>query len=237
MRTEDKIARLKSDPASAFPGAVWDILRRLLPDIKGKRILLPSSGDNHAALAFALLGADVTSADISEKQLAHAQVLAESLNLSIRFVREDTTHLSSIESDAFDLVYTSNGTLSWIDDPFSMYKNIHRVLKKGGLSLMYDVHPFTRPFTCEAWQAPHIIKPYTETLPHCHWRIQDLVNSMATAGLSIAEMAELPSDSPAFWFTHEELCAKSPEDLQGISDWRQNPMAALPVWLCIAARK
>lgn len=237
LRTEEKLTALKSDPASAFLSGVWEMLNRLMPHIKGKQILLPSSGDNHAALAFALLGAHVTSADISEKQLFHAKEMADALKLSIRFVCDDTTHLSRLESGSFDLVYTSNGTLAWIDDPFSMYKNIHRVLKTGGLSLMYDVHPFTRPFTCEAWKQPYIQKPYAETLPHCHWRMQDLVNAMAAAGLTIAEMAELPSQSPAFWFTFDELSAQPPEALEDISDWHKNPMAALPVWLCIAARK
>jgi hypothetical protein len=46
-------------------------------------------------------------------------------------------------------------------------------------------------FECEPWKEPKIVKPYAETLPHCHWRVQDLINSMTGAGLSVREMEEL----------------------------------------------
>lgn len=75
-----------------------------------------------------------------------------------------------------------------------MYKNIHRALKADGFSIMYDVHPFNRPFECEPWKEPKIVKPYAETLPHCHWRVQDLINSMTGAGLSVREMEELQAE-------------------------------------------
>lgn len=73
--------------------------RIVYPDLKSKKILLPSSGDNHAAFAFALLGAKVTSADISERQLENATVIAEKLNLHIDFVCDNTMELSHIEND------------------------------------------------------------------------------------------------------------------------------------------
>ena len=48
-------------------------MKKYIGNFTGKRILLPSSGDNHAAFAFALMGAKVTSADISERQLESAR--------------------------------------------------------------------------------------------------------------------------------------------------------------------
>ena len=140
-------------------------------------------------------------------------------------------------SDSYDLVYTSNGTHTWITDLNSMYQNICRVLKKDGYSIMYDIHPFTRPFSCEAWKAPQITKAYEDVLPSCHWRIQDLVNATAAAGLSVEEMAELQAVDASFWYTYDELVQQKPEDLANVNDWRFNPMAALPVWLSIVARK
>ena len=202
-----------------------------------KKVLLPSSGDNHAAFAFALLGADVTSADISEKQLKHAKVIADKLKLKINFVCDDTMQLSNIPDNRFDLVYTSNGTHTWIADLPTMYKNIHRVLKVDGFSIMYDVHPFTRPFVCEPWKEPKIVKPYTETLPQCHWRVQDLINSMTGAGLSVREMEELQAENASFWFSYEELIKQTSENLDKVNNWEYNPMAALPAWISIVAQK
>ncbi|MBQ8315021.1 MAG: hypothetical protein IJ427_13000 [Lachnospiraceae bacterium] len=66
------------------------------------------------------------------------------------------------------MVYTSNGTHTWIPDINRMYYNIFRVLKPGGYSMMYDIHPFNRPFTGEAWQTPTIRKSYHDVLPDCH---------------------------------------------------------------------
>ena len=67
-----------------------------------------------------MIGARVTSADISERQLENAAVIAEQLRLDIDFVCDDTMKLSRISDRTYDMVYTSNGTLSWISDPDSM---------------------------------------------------------------------------------------------------------------------
>lgn len=237
LRTDGKIAELMEDPASAFHPGIHAMLNSCFPDWKGKRVLLPSSGDNHAAFAFARMGAEVTSTDISERQLEYAREIADRLELPIRFACEDTMELSGMGDEAYDLVYTSNGTHTWIMDVKRMYQNISRVLKPGGFSVMYDIHPFNRLFTGEPWKSPQIQKPYGEIMPHCHWRVQDLVNAMAEAGLSIRKMEELQAVNASFWFSYDELQRQDAAKLEGINDWTQNPMAALPAWIAITAQK
>ena len=237
LRTEEKIHALQERPERAFHPAVYALIRKIVPDLTKAKVLLPSSGDNHAAFALSLLGAQVTSADISERQLENAAEIAARLRLNIEFVCDDTMQLSHISDQAYDLVYISNGTLSWINDLDSMNRNICRVLKKGGYFAMYDMHPFNRPFSGEAWQAPHIIKSYQDVLPDLHWRIQDILNSQIRAGLTLCEMAELPAADASFWFTFAELQQKSREELEGINDWKKNPMAALPAWLALVSKK
>lgn len=237
LRTDDKIEKLVKEPASAFHPAIYQLINKFMPDLHGKSVLLPSSGDNHAAFAFALLGAEVTSADISEKQLERAQEIADRLNLRIRFVCDDTTQLLNIEDNRFDLVYTSNGTHTWIADIVTMYKNIYRVLKPTGFSIMFDIHPFNRPFTGEPWKEPKIVKSYDEIMPHCHWRVQDLVNAMISARLSVKEMEELQAVNASFWFSYEELIKQKEETIAKINNRKYNPMAALPAWISIVAQK
>lgn len=237
LRTNEKIRKLKDKPESAFHPAVHELIRKYLPDMKGRHILLPSSGDNHAAYAFALMGAHVTSADISERQLENASVIASQLGLDIEFVCDDTMKLSHIRDQAYDMVYTSNGTLSWISDIDSMNRNIYRVLKTGGHSVTYDMHPFNRPFSGEAWKAPLIVKSYHDVFPDLHWRLQDIVNSQIKADLRICELAELPAADASFWFTYDELRKKRPEELEGINEWKKNPMAALPAWITLISEK
>ena len=236
-RTDEAVRCLKEKPESAVHPAVYKLLHKYLPDIKGRRILLPSSGDNHAAFAFAMMGAHVTSTDISERQLENALAIAERLSLNIEFICDDTMELSQICDQAYDLVYTSNGTLSWINDIDSMNRNIYRVLKTGGYSVMYDMHPFNRPFSGEAWKAPMIVKSYHDVFPDLHWRLQDIINSQIKAGLGICELAELPATDVCFWFTYTELQEKNPEEFEGINDWKKNPMAALPAWITLISKK
>lgn len=126
--------------------------------LKYRNILLPSSGDNHAAFALAMMGAHVTSTDISERQLENASIIAERLGLKMEFICDDTMKLSNISDQTYDMVYMSNGTLSWINDIDSMNYNIHRVLKSGGYSIIYDMHPFNRPFSGNAWKKNRLIR-------------------------------------------------------------------------------
>ena len=82
-----------------------------------------------------------------------------------------------------------------------------------------------------------IVKPYKETLPQCHWRVQDLINSMTGAGLSVREMEELQAENSSFWFSYEELIKQTSENLDKVNNWEYNPMAALPAWISIVAQK
>ena len=237
LRTEDRLGRLRKEPGSAFYSGVLELIERYVGDLRGKKILLPSSGDNHAAFALALMGAKVTSADISERQLENAREISDKWGLDIDYVCSDTTYLSEFEDGTFDMVYTSNGTLSWITDIDEMYRNIGRVLKRGGYSAMYDVHPFTRPFTMEAWKEPKIRKSYSDVMPDLHWRVQDIVNANSKAGMMVLEMAEIDSSDASFWYTYDELKTKTPEEIFDINDWKHNPMAAIPAWIAIVAQK
>lgn len=237
LRTEKQLKELVEHPESAFHPGVFQLIQRNFGQFSGKKVLVPSSGDNHAVIAMALLGADVTSADISERQLENAHAFSSELGLNIRFVCEDTMCLSSLENEAYDLVYTSNGTHSWIVDLMMMYRQVWRVLKPSGFSILYDVHPFHRPFTDEQWKEPKICKSYFAGESELHWRVQDFVNAMIRVGFSIREMAELPAVDASFWFKYDELIKLDPSLAEKVNDWTQNPMAALPAWLAIAAQK
>ncbi|WP_308635838.1 class I SAM-dependent methyltransferase [Paenibacillus silvisoli] len=139
-RTDEAIAKVAANPASAFHRTTCEMLQDAMPDLKEKRVLVPSSGDNHAVFALHLMGAKVTSCDISEKQLEYASAIAKSRGWSdIEFVCDDTMQLSKIRSGEYDFVYTSNGVHVWIHDLNAMYRNIQRVLKPNGTYIMFDI--------------------------------------------------------------------------------------------------
>lgn len=240
------IDSILKDPSWAFEKETWKQIMAYMGELKGKKICVPSSGDNYAVFAFALMGADVISCDISREQLTAGERMAEKLGLKIRFVQADTMQLDGIEDEAYDLVYTSNGVHVWLNDLPAMYRNVHRIMKKGGKYVMCDVHPFQRPFG----EAMKVIKPYSDVGPYedeynitFTWRIQDIVNAMAGNGLKILHMEEMHDEKNyeyPFWLSLEDAVKGvkvEPEEVDRMYDWRRNPGMALPQWLCIVCEK
>jgi len=62
----------------------------------------------------------------------------------------------------------------------------------------------------------------------------DILNPLAQAGFSLTRLIESPTSDPQFW---EDGFTYLPGTDSDLLDWRENPHAALPVWLTVAARK
>lgn len=243
----EKVLRpILEDPSKAFHPAVWAAFQKYFPDFKGKRVCVPSSGDNLAVFAFALLGARVTSCDISENQLANARKIAERENLedSIEWIQADTMRLDSVADEAYDLVYTSNGVHVWLDNLPAMYGNIYRILKPGGWNIIYEVHPFLRPFD----DSLKVIKPYSctgpfedETTVNFHWRMQDIVNAVVESGIRLMHIEEMYDQKDDIQPAEVDDLIQgqefSREAADPMYDWKQNPYLALPQWLCLVGKK
>lgn len=244
-RTEEAITSLIHNPASAFHPTTYSLIQQAYPDLHGKKVCVPSSGDNHAVFALHLLGAQVTSCDISERQLDNSAAIARKHGWDIEFLCEDTMSLSHIPSGEYDLVYTSNGVHIWIHDIHSMYHNIHRILKHDGAYILYDVHPFNRPFAGSTDKI-EVVKPYDATgpfiideVPRYTWRVQDLLNAMIVSGLSIKQLEEMNDEQGNFWIddSKNEREGISKDQLDQMRNWKTNPLAALPQWLSVYAVK
>jgi len=232
------------NPERAFPFAMRPIIKKYMSDLNGKKVLVPSSGDNKAVFGFHLLGAKVTSCDISENQLINAKAIADKYNWDIEFICQDSMKLDKIKDGEYDLVYTSNGVHVWIDDMPGMYKNFYRVLKSGGYNIFFETHPMIRPFDDSKIDVIKIIRLHEdinweyEGVPRYLWRMQDFVNAITSAGFIIKEMQEFHSvEGDLDDYIPNE---KNPEHKNygiDMKDWKQNPWAALPQCLCICSRK
>src|SRR6266498_1242065 len=155
---------IQDDPSHAFPAETFEMMKMALSDLAGKRVLVASSGDNVAVFGFHLLGAEVTSTDLSEKQLENAAKIASARGWNIKFACTDSMTLDGITDSEYDLVYTSNGVHVWISDLVVMYQSFNRVLKDGGYYIYFETHPFIRPFD-DSGNEIKVIKPYEETGP------------------------------------------------------------------------
>jgi len=199
--------KLPSDPALFFYRDEMEIIG----DVKGKRVAVLGSGDNHAAFALAGMGGKVTSVDISEKQLAAAERRAMKLGLDISFVRADVTDLDGLKSGDFDLVYTGGHLDVWVADLGKFYSEAVRILKPGGLFVVMEYHPFRRVFiegsgskfelTCLYFKrGPYHYDAQTDfpwdtdrpTPQHeFHWTIGDMATTMLGSGCRIIALKEM----------------------------------------------
>ena len=230
------------EPEVAFEGEALGLIQRYLEPLEGKDVCVIGSGDNYAAFALAGLGARVTSADISQRQLEIAAERAECLGLEIAFIRADAAHLSELEDRQFDLVTSTNGFFVWISDPGAVFSAVYRVLRPNGFYVFYDIHPCLRPWRDEGGQvrmtAPYWFRGPVERSSESdgyefHWTLSDLVNPLLETGFQLRRIAESRPRSARFYQDH----SYEPSDDDEVMDWRTNPLFGLPAWLTIAAHK
>jgi ubiquinone/menaquinone biosynthesis C-methylase UbiE len=114
---------------------------KLMGNIRGKHILEIGCGGAQCGIAMAKQGAIVTGIDISEEQLKFAKALAEKNKVKIQFYQGDIKKLPQIKSNSQDIVFTA-WALHYVDDLGGCFKEVYRVLKKGGIFVAAMPHPF-----------------------------------------------------------------------------------------------
>lgn len=242
---EEHIGQIMNNPEIAFPVNVFQMLRETFPSFEGLKVCVPSSGDNTAVYAFHLLGAEVTSIDLSEKQIENALKVAKKYNWKIDFICDDSTFLSKLADETFDLIYTSNGVHVWIPDLALMYRHFNRVLKPNGAYVFFESHPISRPFD-DSGPEIKIVRKYSDVGPIVNegvkryaWRMQDFINSLTMSNFEIRKMHEFNSskdDFILFDYMYDSLEERMMDHYRKY-DWLQNPWAALPQCFAMALIK
>lgn len=245
-----------SDPSLGFSHGSLALLKTVCPDLDGLDACVLGSGDQFAAFGLAGMGARVTSVDISEEQLAVATERASELGLEMAFIQADVCDVGMLSDASFDLVCCTNGMLIWVSDLPQFYREAARILRPDGIYFWFDIHPFQRPFNddfklkasyfdnepMEFWSDSEDVNRPAEGVPVSdrsdlarnfvtHYTVADLVNPMADAGLSLLRMRETPVTES--WWTFDRPDVPVDELLS----WKTNPVAGLPAWMAMGARK
>ena len=122
LREEDGLwRRLPRGPELGFAGGALEMIRIVADELSGKNVCVVGSGDNYAAFPLCGMGANVTSTDISSRQLEVASNRTKQLGLPITFVQSDAADMKPVGNAEFDLVCFSNGFFVWIAELHSVF--------------------------------------------------------------------------------------------------------------------
>lgn len=92
-------------------------------------------------LSLSRCGARVTGIDFSATSLAIARRLAADAGHEIRYVEADVMQAAAAVGAEADVVYTSIGTICWLNDLTAWARTIAQFLRPGGVFYFRDSHP------------------------------------------------------------------------------------------------
>lgn len=92
-------------------------------------------------VSWARAGATVTGVDFSAAALSAAAAFAEKLGVSGTWIETDVLDARAAVTGDFDVVYTSIGTITWLDDLDRWATQVFALLRPGGTFFIRDGHP------------------------------------------------------------------------------------------------
>jgi SAM-dependent methyltransferase len=137
--------------------------------------------------------------DFSSEQLAHAQALARSKKVRIRFVESNVEDLAMLEDSSFDIAFSAYA-LGFVEDIRRTFREVRRVLRPGGLfafSWQSPMYAITRERTLELKRSyfdrsPIISHDASGTEVDFHRTYGDWHQALTDAGLVVTDILEPP---------------------------------------------
>jgi ubiquinone/menaquinone biosynthesis C-methylase UbiE len=118
-------------------------------DVQAKTLLHLQCHFGMDTLSWARRGAQVTGIDFSTEAMGLARSLAQELNLPARFIQSDLYDLPQHLNETFDLVFTSYGVLTWLNDIPRWAQIAASFVKPGGIFYIAEFHPTAYMFSDE----------------------------------------------------------------------------------------
>lgn len=180
-------------------------------DVRGLRIAHLQCHFGIDSICLARRGADVTGLDFSAPAIAEARALAGRTGVGARFVEGNVYDARQRLEGAFDVVYTTWGTIIWLPDVAGWARVVASLLKPGGFLYFADAHPAMlclemvegRIVPGADWRTP-VDRPLMETSDrtytgdrialstNCEWihPLGDIVTALLDAGLRLDRLTE-----------------------------------------------
>ncbi len=202
----------------------------LLPSVRGKRVLDAGCGPGAYAQLLVRRGAKVVGVDVSPKMLRLAR---ERVGDKVELHLADLTEpMKFLKDNSFDAVVSSL-VIPYIDNLRHLFKEFHRVLKRPGVLVFSDGHPF---WDYQFFKKKRKSKNYFKTeVVGCTWHgfgvpvyiagyrrpLSALLNPLIEAGFVVDRVLEpLPT---------EEFKKADPKNYR--------KLMRMPCFICVRARK
>jgi len=135
------------DPAAAL--ALVDP-EGLLGTIAGRAVLCLAGGGGRQSVAFAILGARVTVADLSEAQLARDRAAAAHYGVHVEAIQADMRDLAALPERSFDIVHQPYA-INFVPEVSAVFREVARVLKPGARYYFHCANPFFSGIGTRDW--------------------------------------------------------------------------------------
>lgn len=143
IHIQDKARFYAIDELVAGANVLTPIERHELGDLTGLRVAHFQCHIGTDTLSLKRMGAtEVVGLDFSPVALGHARDLASRAGLEARFAEGNVYDAAAVIGTGFDLVFTSWGTICWLDDLDRWARAIVEVLRPGGRLYFADTHPY-----------------------------------------------------------------------------------------------
>ncbi|MCV4285672.1 class I SAM-dependent methyltransferase [Pseudomonas capsici] len=176
-------------------------------------VQLGCNNGREALSMFALGAAHVVGVDQSNEFLKQAMELASLSPHTPEFIEADIHNLPKNLYGRFDVALITIGVLNWMPDMTLFFSHVARVLKPGGVLVIYETHPFLEMLDPESVDPWRIENSYFQTEPvmettelvyegkgedngypsfwHVH-SLGDVLTGIARADLKLCHFAEYP---------------------------------------------
>lgn len=136
---EDEIEKAKRGEAQIRLTTTKAIPQTWLEKMKGKKVLALASGGGQQVPLLSAYGANVTSLDISEKQIEQDKIALEKYSLTANTIVASMLSLP-FENESFDVVFNPI-SLNFVEDLKRAYSEMNRVLKNSGTLMIGIANP------------------------------------------------------------------------------------------------
>lgn len=191
------------------------IIEEELGDISGKTVIHLQCNTGADTVLLAQKGAIVTGVDLVPDNIFYAKKMSEELGIkNIDFIESDIMEFKEKHHTKYDIVFTSEGVLTWLPDLNKWAETVQYLLNENGFLYVHDSHPFFMSFD-EGKLKENILDikyPYFVREPEYEkemgdyvsdfktgenygwmYKVSDIINSLAKAGLTIEYFNEYDS--------------------------------------------